>query len=434
LTKRAKSDRLEEDQGDDFVEVLKQLPEAPVLSRANLAASRFGEAVAEMKRRAQERREQQQRNTELEGSLRELVSRAESAGGADEHQTAYHELHQTLRQVDGLVEGGAPGAPGGEALEALRRKAGAVLQEKKTMDETAQQAEARLREATLATTSTPEMLESALQDVAVKQQSGALHRSSLSASLLDSARRQLLALLRPELEEHMRKVRAPGAAESASGAEALASARHVLQRMEAACQPTCAEECREAARRCEEAESELQEGQRQHRSRAEAKEKLRHCHGSGDPVCLEAALNEARSIGVPDAHTLEAEARLRELRTAERQVQKALEAGDRVHLSAALEEAARQGLKTPVVDEAQQKLQSSKTSGLVSAIRQRDYHGLRQAIAEANVLFLAGCQLDLQAQCILGVWIICGCHDALKIDKWSLWLGIQRCTACRPAM
>ncbi|CAE7234446.1 unnamed protein product [Symbiodinium natans] len=112
--------------------------------------------------------------------------------------------------------------------------------------------------------------------------------------------------------------------------------------------------------------------------------RLKISHGHGDPEHLESALREAEGCGIEDEHLLQAQSRLRELRTAERQLHSAVEAGDRVHLTAALEEASRQGLKTAKVDEANQKLQSSKTGALVSAIRSRDYDGLKRAITEAE--------------------------------------------------
>ncbi|CAK9108159.1 unnamed protein product, partial [Durusdinium trenchii] len=161
----------------------------------------------------------------------------------------------------------------------------------------------------------------------------------------------------------------------------MAEAKRVMKRMEDACEPSCSEECQSARLELNSVEKRFEEQLLRQKKQAE---KLKHSHTSGDPDCLEGALQEAQDHGLEEEHLLPAQARLRELRTAERQVQKAIETADRVHLTAAVEEAGRQGLKTALVDEALQKLQSSKTGNLIAAIRERDYHGLKNAIAEAE--------------------------------------------------
>ena len=372
LTRAATSDELSEDLAVEQVDALRELPEAA--AKAVGARAQFREAVTQLQRRSNDKKLLEKKRHEMEQSLQQLLTWAEDTSG---DETVYQELQQRISEVSELP------VEMQRSLDALKTRGEAVLHEKRSMDETAQQVQQKLRAATLAESCEPEMLEAALQDVAVKQRSGALHRAPLSSQLLSSARKQLQALLQQELEEHLRKACAPGAIQS-GGSEAMAEAKRVMKRMEDACGPSCAEECQQARLELQSVEKRFEEQLLQQKKQVDAKEKLKHSHGSGDPDCLEGALQEAQDHGLEDEHLMPAQARLRELRTAERQVQKAIETGDRVHLTTALEEAGRQGLKTPVVDEAQQKLQSSKTGKLISAIRERDYHGLHHAIAEAE--------------------------------------------------
>ncbi|CAJ1452276.1 unnamed protein product, partial [Effrenium voratum] len=370
LTREASD--MSEARATELEEALAPLDRAERLDRARLAASRFREAAAELRRACAERRRVDERRRTLERSLTQLVDDVD--GSDEEHAERFEELRSALQETAGLP------AEAQQSLRPLQTRGQNLLEEKRTMEETAQQLQTKLREATLAT-SQPEMLEAVLQEVARKHQSGALHRAKVSKQLLDSGRRQLQSMLQHELEEQLRKVAAPGAVQS-GGVEAMEEAKSLLRRMEDACQPSCAAEVRQSAEELQSAKRGFEEKLQRHKKQVEAKEKLKEAHV--DPDCLESSMREAQDHGVEEEHLLPAQARLRELRTAERQVQSALERGDRVHLTAALEEAGKQGLKTPAVDEAMQKLQSSKTGALVSAIRDRDYHGLRQAIADAE--------------------------------------------------
>lgn len=383
LTHQAEDDSLDPEHVEGFVEVLGELPLGDALSPANLASRRFAEAVLQLRGRATARQNLDRRREEAHASLRALVDRGEATHGLETH---YDELGAALRDAHELLgeDGGGAGASQvHRSLAALKDRGLAVLEEKRTMEDTAKGFETRLRDACLVERCETHVLESVLQDLAVKESSGALHRASVSANLADSARKQLHSLLRVELDTHLEKAQVPGAAVSGLGLESVAVAKQVLRRMEV-CRAACEEEHEVATQQVAQLHQSLVGEQGLHRAREEAREKLRHCLGSGDPHCLEDALRQAKSCGVPETHTLEAEARLRELQVAERQVQSALEQGDRVHLSKALEEASRKQLKTRTVDEALQRLQSSKTQTLVAAIRQGDYFALRKAIAEAE--------------------------------------------------
>lgn len=385
---RARAGALSEEQAQSLSASLDQLPDISALARVGLAVSSFKEALAEMERKAQERRGLERKKTELEGSLRDILHNAESSPTDEAH---YRDLAQTLRDAEGILgEEEVPSGSEGDAaapedsFRAMQRRAAAVLQEKRTMDQTVQLAEERLRQATLSDVMDPEGLEAVLVEIATKQQSGALHRAALSAPLLEAARRQLMAIRSPELELTLSQASAPGAATSGVSAELLAGARQQVRRLQMACRPTCDEECAELSRRFEEAQRNLEDELGRHKAQEEARERLRHCLRSSDPQLLEDALQHAQDCSIPEAHLQDHKARLHELRTAERQLQSALESGDRVHLSTAIEEATKQGLRTAAVDEAQQRLQSSKTHALVTAIRQRDYRALGKAIRDVD--------------------------------------------------
>ena len=79
------------------------------------------------------------------------------------------------------------------ALEALARRGSAVLEEKRRMDLEASELLQRLR-------NEEKDKEKVLQEINVKQRSGALHRAVLPPQLLSSARVQLQAQLQQELE------------------------------------------------------------------------------------------------------------------------------------------------------------------------------------------------------------------------------------------
>eukprot|EP00913_Durusdinium_trenchii_P030355 g28435.t1 len=289
------------------------------------AAQQFREAVVQLQRRSEERIALERRRNELEASLQEILHRAEDTETSKE-ENIYQELQQRLSETSQLP------LETQRSLEALKSRGDT---EKRSMDETAQQLQQKLRAATISESCEPEILESTLQE---RYQHGL----------------------------------------------AMAEAKRVMKRMEDACEPSCSEECQSARLELNSVEKRFEEQLLRQKKQVDAKEKLKHSHTSGDPDCLEGALQEAQDHGLEEEHLLPAQARLRELRTAERQVQKAIETADRVHLTAAVEEAGRQGLKTALVDEALQKLQSSKTGNLIAAIRERDYHGLKNAIAEAE--------------------------------------------------
>ncbi|CAK0840853.1 unnamed protein product [Prorocentrum cordatum] len=386
LTSQAASGALTEEQARAYQDAFATLPDAPALSASSLAAAGFADATGKLSRRLEDRRELSRRRAELLGDLEGSVQQAESAPAGS--GGGYEDLGKRLREADRLLPPEAEDAeedeasPSTQSLRSLRSRGAALLREKEAMDQTARQVEARLQEATLGSSSV-DALESALLDLSVKEQSGALHRATVAAQVVEPARRQLAARLRPELEAQLEAARSAPTSDGA-GAEALARARHLLQRMEAACRPTCARECGELAALCAEAKGELEARKSRAGSLRDAREKLRLSVSSGDPESVQEALRGARSCGVPDEFTLDADARLRELQTAERQLRSALDSGDRVHLSASLEEACQQGLKTQLVDEARQRLQSTKTSALVDAIRRRDYPALGRAIADVE--------------------------------------------------
>eukprot|EP00439_Symbiodinium_sp_Y106_P068175 s1189_g11.t1 len=167
LTREANADELAEERAEAYVRALGPLPEALFWDSV---------AVADLRRRLAERRQLEGRRDTLERSLQDLVTRAEGASGHDE-------------------------------------VAGFGLQ-----------VQARLREATLGDSASPEILEQALQDVALKRQSGALHRAALSAPLVDSARKQLQTLLQQELEEHLERAGKPGGIQSGAAGESVEEA------------------------------------------------------------------------------------------------------------------------------------------------------------------------------------------------------------------
>lgn len=82
-------------------------------------------------------------------------------------------------------------------LEALARRGALVLEEKRRMDFEASELLQRLQERG----SERENLEDVLQEINVKQRSGALHRAVLPPQLLSSARVQLQAQLQQKLED-----------------------------------------------------------------------------------------------------------------------------------------------------------------------------------------------------------------------------------------
>eukprot|EP00929_Paragymnodinium_shiwhaense_P017853 TRINITY_DN12766_c0_g2_i1.p1 TRINITY_DN12766_c0_g2~~TRINITY_DN12766_c0_g2_i1.p1 ORF type:complete len:3238 (-),score=874.93 TRINITY_DN12766_c0_g2_i1:313-10026(-) len=389
LAQQAKADTLALDRAKECAEELRQLPEDPALARANLAVTHFLQAVQQLEVRVEMLKGRQQKQAELEARLRDLIRRVEEAKGTS--TGPYEELEAALREADELLggepdESDSPGSGSESALRKLRRQGAKQLQEKKSMDRTAQHVESRLREAYLSSSPSPEELEAALNDVDVKHTSGALHRDTLSATVVHSARKQLAAMWKPELEAHLEKAAAPASSEFShtDRVEALGRAKKLHQRIDTVCRAACPEEIDEAAERLDTVHKELMKEGDQRSAQQEARGRLQHCLASGDPRDIEEALQQAAACSLPDAETFEASARHRELSTAERQLQSALETGDRVHLSTALEEATRQGLRTPAVDQAQQRLQSSKTSSLVAAIKQRDYQSLGCAIAEAE--------------------------------------------------
>jgi hypothetical protein len=383
LTEKAKADALGTDQALACMKNLQRLPEHPQLSRANLSDTLFASAVSAMNLRAEARRESEQHRGELENKLQSTMSSLDPCSYGD---TSSHDiLETTLQQTDQFLSTNGGDASGSDAtLQKLRRQATSMLESKRAMDRTAEHVESRLREACLADTSSPETLEAALQDLDVKHGSGALHRSAVSAPVVDSARRQLLALLRPELDAYLQQAQDASTERPEDAKAFVASAKRLLQRMETLCAPTCRAECGEAAMKVKVVHEELEAETGRRSAHEAARERLKHCVDSGDPRCVEEALQQAHACGLPDADTLSASARLRELQTTERQLQSAIETGDRVHLSIALEEAVRQRLRTSMVDEAQQRLQSSKTHALVTAIKQRDYVALGSAVAEAE--------------------------------------------------
>ena len=194
LTREASD--MSEARATELEEALAPLDRAERLDRARLAASRFREAAAELRRACAERRRVDERRRTLERSLTQLVDDAD--GSDEEHAERFEELRSALQETAGLP------AEAQQSLRPLQTRGQNLLEEKRTMEETAQQLQTKLREATLAT-SQPEMLEAVLQDctglrcsfdhlalqeVARKHQSGALHRAKVSKQLLDSGRRR----------------------------------------------------------------------------------------------------------------------------------------------------------------------------------------------------------------------------------------------------
>lgn len=189
LTREASD--MSEARATELEEALAPLDRSERLDRARLAASRFREAAAELRRACAERRRVDERRRTLERSLTQLVD----DDGSDEHER-FEELRSALQETAGLP------AEAQQSLRPLQTRGQNLLEEKRTMEETAQQLQTKLREALA--TSQPEMLEAVLQDctlrcsfdhlalqeVARKHQSGALHRAKVSKQLLDSGRRR----------------------------------------------------------------------------------------------------------------------------------------------------------------------------------------------------------------------------------------------------
>ena len=159
LTREANSDEVSEARearearAVEHLELLRELPDAA--ERANLAAAQFREAVTQLQRRCNEKKALERRRVEVEQSLQQLLTWAEDTSG---DETVYQELQQRISEVSELP------TETQRSLETLKTRGEAVLQEKRSMDETAQQVQQKLRAATLAESCEPEMLEAALQD------------------------------------------------------------------------------------------------------------------------------------------------------------------------------------------------------------------------------------------------------------------------------
>ena len=138
---------------EEHLETLQHVPDAA--EGAKLATAQFREAVAQLKRRCNDKKALEKRRGEVEQSLQQLLTWAEDTSG---DATVYQELQQRVLEVAELP------TETQRSLETLKMRGEAVLQEKRSMDETAQQVQQKLRAATLAESSEPEMLEAALQD------------------------------------------------------------------------------------------------------------------------------------------------------------------------------------------------------------------------------------------------------------------------------
>ena len=111
--------------------------------------------MTQLQRRCNEKKALERRRVEVEQSLQQLLTWAEDTSG---DETVYQELQQRISEVSELP------TETQRSLETLKTRGEAVLQEKRSMDETAQQVQQKLRAATLAESCEPEMLEAALQD------------------------------------------------------------------------------------------------------------------------------------------------------------------------------------------------------------------------------------------------------------------------------
>jgi len=153
LTRAATSDELSEDLAVEQVDALRELPEAA--AKAVGARAQFREAVTQLQRRSNDKKLLEKKRQEMEQSLQQLLTWAEDTSG---DETVYQELQQRISEVSELP------VEMQRSLDALKTRGEAVLHEKRSMDETAQQVQQKLRAATLAESCEPEMLEAALQD------------------------------------------------------------------------------------------------------------------------------------------------------------------------------------------------------------------------------------------------------------------------------
>lgn len=153
LTQKANSDELLE---TDAMEQVEMLEVPAVCEGATLAVAQFREAVMQLQRRCREKKDLEKRRNEVEQSLQQLLHWAEDTSG---DETVYQELQQRISEVSSLP------TETQRSLETLKMRGQAVLEEKRSMDETAQQVQQKLRTATLAETCEPEVLEAVLQDL-----------------------------------------------------------------------------------------------------------------------------------------------------------------------------------------------------------------------------------------------------------------------------
>ena len=118
--------------------------------------AQFREAVTQVATTLQRQKSSWRRNvTRWNNRYNQLLTWAEDTSG---DETVYQELQQRISEVSELP------VEMQRSLDALKTRGEAVLHEKRSMDETAQQVQQKLRAATLAESCEPEMLEAALQD------------------------------------------------------------------------------------------------------------------------------------------------------------------------------------------------------------------------------------------------------------------------------